>query len=109
MEIKCPITNEVILRITPNGIVQRVNYCEVWFKLSDGSRMRVAMSKNAKKNLKQAQSDELFSSIRNTRLNKIRGKSLPKEVKERQLARVEKCKYTELIDRSKSLIKVKKI
>jgi hypothetical protein len=107
MEIKCPITNEVILKITPNGMTQRINYCEIWLHLIDGSRMKLAISKNAKKNLKQSHIDEIFAKIKADRLNRIRGKALPAKVKAIQLARIEKTDYREVIDKAKSLIKKK--
>ncbi len=94
MEIRCPITDEVILRITPNGIVQRVNYREVWFNLSDGSKMRMALSKSAVDNLKESQVDRLFEAIKKQRTDKIKGKVLDKKVRERQLERIDKTAIT---------------
>ncbi|HBI50259.1 MAG TPA: hypothetical protein DDY21_00195 [Candidatus Moranbacteria bacterium] len=108
MEIKCPITNEVILKITPNGIIQRVNYCEVWFSLDDGSQMKVAMSKNAKKNLKKSQTDELFSKINIERRNKILAKVITKEKKEEQLSRIDKSNYSDVKDKIGILVKIDK-
>jgi len=107
MEIRCPITDEVILKMTPKGLVQRVNYTEVWFNLSDGSRMRIPMSKNAVKFLKEKETDNLFKKIQEIRTNKIKGKVLPKKIKDKQLARISKLSYKEVEDRNKSLIRKK--
>jgi len=107
MEIKCPITDEVILRINQQGLVQRVNYSEVFFVLSDHSKMRILISKNAKKNLKKSQTNELFKNIQKERIIKLKGKPLDEKKKKKHLDRLKKLSYSEVVDRAKSLIKNK--
>ena len=65
------------------------------------------MSKNAVKNLKVSQTDELFEKIRAERVAKIRGKVLTAKVKAKQLARITKLNYYEVEDKVKSLIEKK--
>jgi len=103
--LKCPITGETILKITPKGIFQRVNYSEIFFKLNDGSKMRIAVSKNAKKSLTEKQADDLFSKINKDRINRIKTKALDEDVKNKQLKRITDLKYNLIEDRGGSLFK----
>lgn len=108
MEIRCPITNEVIINTSKNGLVQRSNYSEIWFKLSDGSRMRVAVSKNAKNNLTEKQADEIFNEIQKGRINRLKSKALKIKVKEKQLKRINGTKVEAILDKANILINKKK-
>jgi hypothetical protein len=89
----CPVTGEKILTIGSNGVMKRENYAEVWFNLSDGSRMRVAMSKNAKDQLKEIDADELYKKIKKGWSDAISAKVLPAKQKALQLARINKLAY----------------
>jgi hypothetical protein len=91
--LTCPITGEKILTIGPGGVRKRENYAEVWFTLSDKSRMRVAMSKNAKAQLKESDADELYRKIKKGWTEAIQAKVLPKKQKELQLSRIDKLTY----------------
>lgn len=89
----CPITGEKILTIGADGVRKRENYADVWFNLSDGSRMRVAMSKNAKKQLKESDADEIYRIIKKEWADSIKGKVLTKKTKDLQLERIDKLEY----------------
>lgn len=91
--LNCPITGEKILTIGANGVMKRENYAEVWFHLSDGSRMRVAMSRNAKEQLKESDADELFGKIKKQWTDGLKAKKIPEKIKKNHLGRMEKLTY----------------
>lgn len=102
--LHCPVTGQKILTIGSGGVMKRENYAEVWFVLSDGSRMRVAMSKEAKKNLTEKQADTLFKNINKEWSDSIRGKVLPKKKKDIQMARVGKLTYHRVEEKDRVMI-----
>ncbi len=102
--LNCPVTGEKILTIGANGVMKRENYAEAWFVLSDGSRMRVAMSKAAKKNLTEKQADALFKGISKDWNDSIRGKVLPKRQKDVQIGRLNKLTYKRVEEKDRVMI-----
>lgn len=103
MEIRCPITDEVIVKISTNGYKQRSNYTEVWLNLADGSRARIPMSKNAAKNLQPSQVEELFAKIKEDRINSVLGKQLEPEIRDKQLERIDSVSVESVTSRLKNL------
>lgn len=95
----CPVTGEKIIDIGRNGVTKRSNYAEAWFVLCDGSRMRVAMSRNAKKHLTEKQADAIMNGVRKEWEDSIRSKAIPKDEKERRLARIRGTGYSEVLAR----------
>jgi hypothetical protein len=102
--IHCPITGEKIISIGANGVRKRENYAEVWFKLSDGSRMRVAMSKNAKAQLKESDADEVYRKIKQGWTEAIQSKVLPAKQKTAQLSNIDKLTFSKVETRAGILI-----
>ena len=97
--VKCPITDEDILKVTPRGILRTPLYSEIFYKLTDGSIMRIAVSKNAKKNLKKKNLKELFEKIRKERLNNLKIKDIPKKDKEKYYKAIEEIGYKDVKDK----------
>ncbi len=104
----CQITGEKILTIGNNGVTKRENYVEVWFELSDGSRMRVAMSKNAKEQLKEIDADEVYRKIKKEWSDAIKNKIIPAKQKALQLARINKLTYKNVEGRAGVIINKQK-
>jgi hypothetical protein len=102
--INCPITGEKIISIGSNGVRKRENYAEVWFHLSDGSRMRVAVSKNAKAQLKEADADEVYRKIKMGWTESIQSKVMPKKQKDIQLARIDALTFSKVETKAGILI-----
>jgi hypothetical protein len=67
--------------------------------------MRIALSKNAKKNLKEKQVDEFFEKLRKERLNNLNRKAIDEKKKDTQKMRIKNIGYTEVIDRGGLLLK----
>lgn len=103
--LKCPFTDETIMKITPRGIFRTPLYSEVFLELTDGSRMRIALSKNAKKNLKVKQVDDFFEKLRKDRIKRVKSKVLTKETREKHLSRINKVEYKSVFDRGALLLK----
>ena len=106
--LKCPVTGEKILTVGANGVMKRENYSEVWFVLSDGSRMRVAISNNAKKNLKEKEADELYATIKKDWAQVIKSKTLDEKTKKKQLKRIDNLTYLSVESRDGLIIKKQK-
>jgi hypothetical protein len=102
--LNCPITGETILKITPRGLSRTSLYSELWLTLSDKSKMRVAVSKNAKKNLKIKQIEELFEKIKKERKENLKGKLLDTKKKKKHLERIMDLSFTKVEDRSKQIL-----
>jgi hypothetical protein len=105
--LQCPITDEKILSISSNGVRRRENYTEVFFYLTDGSRMRIAMSKNAKDNLTEKQADDFIKKIKYEWKTGLNNKVLEKEMKKIHLRRIEKMGYNKIEDRNGIILQKK--
>lgn len=105
--LNCPITGEKILTIGAKGVMKRENYAEVLFSLADGSKMRVAMSKDAKKTLTQKSADKLIQKIKGEFTEVIESKDIPIEEKTKQLERITKIDYTKIEDKKGLIINIK--
>jgi hypothetical protein len=104
MEIKCPITNEVVATFGKEGFIRRANYREIFYVLEDHSRMKLIISKNAKDNLKDSQLNNIFKDIQQRRINNLKGKSFDKEKKDLAIERLSKSGYNLVVDKSAILI-----
>lgn len=102
--LNCPVTGQKILSIGPRGVMKRENYAEIFFILSDGSRMRVAVSKAAKRQFKQADANKIFQQISKDWQNNIKTKVIDKARKDKQIARVQKLSFVAVEDRGGVLI-----
>ena len=95
----CPITGEKIIAITNRGVTRMSNYSEVWFDLTDGSKMRLQISVNGKKNLTEKILDEVFLNIKKEMENSTRSKALPAETMERYLEKIKNLDYKKVFDK----------
>lgn len=99
-KILCPVTGDTILTIDAKGIRKRENYAEVFFTLSDGSRMRVSVSKRAKENLTKEQADTYLADFK-ARSSSVIGKAkhLKKAKRDDAVSKINRLSYTEITDR----------
>lgn len=104
MQIKCPITDEVLATFGKDGFTRRANYREVYLVLSDHSRMKILISKNAKDNLKESQLEAIFGDIQNRRINNIKSKALPKKKKDNVLEKLGGIEFLSAVDKGGILI-----
>lgn len=104
MQIKCPITDEVLATFGKDGFTRRANYREVYLVLSDHSRMKILISKNAKDNLKKSQLEDILRKIKNDRVNNIRSKALPKNKKNSIIKSIENIEFSSAVDKGGILI-----
>lgn len=107
MQIKCPITDEVIATFGKDGFVRRENYREVFFVLSDHSQMKILISKSAKDNLKENQLETIFKEIQDRRIINMRGKALPQKKKDSILKKLKNIEFVSVIDKKDTLISKK--
>ena len=105
MQIKCPITDEVLATFGKDGFTRRANYREVYLVLSDHSRMKVLISKNAKDNLKENQIEAIFRGIQNKRIINMRGKAFIKSRKDKALESLENIQFISVVDKKDILLK----
>jgi len=104
MQIKCPITDEVLATFGKDGFTRRANYREVYLVISDHSRMKILISKNAKDNLKESQLEAIFRDIQNRRINNMKSKALPKKKKDRVLKELADIEFISAVDKREVLI-----
>jgi hypothetical protein len=105
----CPISGEKILAVSGRGVVRLSNYAEIWFELSDGSKMRMAISKNARKDIGELKVNEIFAKIKTDMLNSVKSKVLDVKTSKKQLARINKLTYTKVFDREKTYVEKKNV
>ncbi len=96
-QLRCPITGETILKVMPRGISRTSLYSEIFFLLYDGSKMKVAISRNAKKNLNLKKARELFEKIRKERIAKL--KTNDTDLKRKMKNKIEKTDFKKIISR----------
>lgn len=104
MQIKCPITDEVLATFGKDGFTRRSNYREVFFVLSDHSRMKIIISKTAMNDLKKEKLDEIFNEIQSKRVNNLKGKSFDKKNKELAIKRLSLLGYNKVVNKKDTLI-----
>lgn len=61
---KCPLCNETVMKIEKKEPLKLDNYDVFWMKLSDGSRMKVAICKDCKKSLTKKKVEDILSAHR---------------------------------------------
>jgi hypothetical protein len=100
-EITCPICDATIYTADR----KRENYAEIWFDLSDGSKMRVCVCSNCLARLDEKMTDDLFAKIQdgfNKELNQN------PTSKKKHFDRVKNLKYKEVFDKGALSIKKNK-
>jgi len=105
----CQISGEKILALSGRGVVRLSNYAEIWFELNDGSKMRVCISKNARKDIDGLKVEEIFGKIKEEMLSSVKSKVLDNKTRKKQVGRINKLTYTKVFDREKTYVEKKDV
>ena len=105
----CQISGEKILAVSGRGVVRLSNYAEIWFALSDGSKMRISISKNARKDIDDLKIEEIFVKIKAEMLSSVKSKVLDEKTRKIQVGRINKLTYIRVFDREKTYVEKKDV
>ena len=99
-KIKCPLTDEIIAILSVKGIRRMSNYREIWFILSDKSKLKQNISKNALGNLNEEQLDEALKKVKKDWIESTKQKPIDQKKKIKRIQKLKKIDYSQVVDKN---------